>query len=461
MLNRRQLLKRALHTSPLLALGSTVPQFLARTAQAAAATPKNRDKILVVVELTGGNDGLNMVVPYGDDLYQKARPTLGIKKDEVIRIDDLMGLNPALKPLEKMLGDHQLATLQGVGYPNPNRSHSEAMDIWHTADPRGRSRAGWLGQAIGLMPLAEGKIPALGLGDNKLPLALQGAPGGVPNVNPNQEYGLELSWPQFQNDSAAKPAPPPPVVEKKTEKSEKGAAEKAWDPYAADATGDAARKARLDAIAARKRLIHDLTAAAPDRPNSMAQFARRTALETFSTVDRLNELLATARRNGGYFGGNLTGRLQLIARMIQADFGARVYFASLGSFDTHGNQRPDQDKLLGELADALQRFFADLNESGNADRVVLLTFSEFGRRVHENDSHGTDHGAASSLFLAGPRVKGGLIGKHPSLANLEDGDLRFHTDFRSVYATILEDWLHCDSRRVLGEKFDRLPLFRA
>ena len=211
MLNRRELLGGMLRSSPLLALASSVPQFLARTALAAADAKTRQEKILVVVELAGGNDGLNMLVPYGDDLYYRARRSLRIGKEAVIRIDDYLGLNPAMKPLETLLADKRVALVQGVGYPNPNRSHFEAMDIWHTADPTRHSRIGWLGQAIGGMHVAEGKAPALNLASDKLPLALQGGSGGVLTLDPRRRLGLELGKPDTPPRAPADPksdAPP-------------------------------------------------------------------------------------------------------------------------------------------------------------------------------------------------------------------------------------------------------------
>jgi len=444
MFNRRQLLKGMLQGTPLLALASSVPQFLARTALAAADTAANKDRILVVVELAGGNDGLNMLVPYGDDLYHKARRTLRIRKEDVIRIDDHVGLNPAMKPLEKLLADQHLALVQGVGYPNPNRSHFEAMDIWHTADPNRRSRAGWLGQAVGLMPIAEGKVPALNLNEDKLPLALQGSPGGVPTVNPSHGFRLELGTPEAQatvspyTPSIGDPPPHPASYYANQTKATPGA----------------------DSVSIRKRLIRDLTAASLSGAGSMAEFVRRTALETYSTADRLNAILAEVNRENRGDADPLARDLQAVAQMIDAEFGARVYFLSLSGFDTHIDQRKQQDALLGQLAGALNEFFETLLHHGHADRVLLMTFSEFGRRVEENGSGGTDHGSASSMILAGGGVKGGLIGQPPNLGDLEDGDIKFHTDFRRVYATILENWLKCDSRRVLGDAWEKLPLFR-
>lgn len=440
MFNRRELLKGTLQGVPLLALGSSVPQFLARTALAAADTPGSKEKILVVVELAGGNDGLNMLVPYADPLYYKYRQKIGIAKSDVIRINDSMGLNPVMRPLEQLLGSQNLSLVQGVGYPNPNRSHFEAMDIWQSADPSLKSRAGWLGQAIGVMKIREGRVPALNLYGDRLPLALEGAPGGVPTIDPGRGYGLELGGSEVAM----------------TRTSYFGSITSTKIMPKADAAKAAAGS--VDSAAAREKLIRDLTAGSSARNGSMADFVRRTALESYSTADRLKKILADVNSQP-QFGPQLARRLQLIAHMIDADFGPRIYFVSIGSFDTHTDQRRQQDALLGQLANAINQFFNTLRPGGNADRVLLMTFSEFGRRVQENGGAGTDHGSASTMIMAGGGLKSSLVGQAPRLDDLADGDVKFQIDFRRVYATILEDWLKCDSRRVLGEAWQKVPMF--
>lgn len=433
MFNRREMLRGMLQGMPLLAMAANVPDFLTRTAWAAADAPANKDKILVVLELTGGNDGLNMLVPYADPLYHKARPTIGVRKNEVIRIDDSLGLNPRLSQLETMLSQHHLSLVQGVGYPNPIRSHFESMDVWHTGDPTRRSRAGWLGQAINALPQAAGKIPGLNLNGNKLPLALQGGPA-VPTINSNLNYGLELGGIDPEDIAKQKPAP--------------------------DAKPDASASAPAPPLSTRQRLVRELTAATPTGPGSMAEFVRRTALDSYSAADRLNQILAKIAGKNAFGLDNLAGRLQTVAQLIDADFGARVFFLALEGFDTHSDQRQQQDTLFSELDGALSSFYATLATAGHADRVLLMTFSEFGRRVHENGG-GTDHGSASTMILAGGQLTGGLVGKPPRLDDLADGDVKFQIDFRRVYATILDEWLKCDSRRVLGDTWEKLPLFKS
>jgi uncharacterized protein (DUF1501 family) len=406
MLSRRRFLTRTLQGSSLVALNAMVPQFVARTAQAAAP---GKDNILVVLELTGGNDGLNTVIPYADDLYHKARPTLRQTKEVVVRLDDHIGLNSAMQGFRPMWDQGHLAVVQGVGYPNPERSHFEAMDIWQSADPKGTITTGWLGRAATETDNHSGGVPILHIGQSRLPLALTGAPGGgAITVNDEHSFRLELG------------------------------------------SGKAAQQK------ARRRLLEELAApASPAAADDLASFVQRRQVQTLTAVETLRELLegpgAVPRRGGG-----LTQNLQLIAGLIARGFGTRIFYVSLEGFDTHASQGPSQGTLLGDLATSVAGFFQTLKTTGHDGRVRLLTFSEFGRRVQENGSRGTDHGAASCLFVAGPSVKGGIVGKHPSLADLDAGDLKFHTDFRRIYATMLDGWLGCDSKAVLGAKWDHV-----
>jgi len=406
MFTRRQFLTRTLRGSSLVALGAVVPQFVARTAQAAAP---GKDNILVVLEMTGGNDGLNTVIPYADDLYHKARRTLRQTKDKVIRLDDHVGLHPGMQGLRPLWEQGQLAVVQGVGYPNPNRSHFEAMDIWQSADPKGLARAGWLGRAAAETNDRSGGVPILHVGHSRLPLAVAGAPGGgAVSVNDHTSFRLELG---------------------------RG---KAWRQKA------------------RRRLLEELSAPSPAAAgDDLVSFVQRRQVQTLTAVEHLRELLegpqAVARQGGG-----LMQKLQLVAGLIAKGFGTRIFYVSLDGFDTHAAQAPAHTKLLTELADAVGGFYRSLKSSGHHKRVRLMTFSEFGRRVQENGSRGTDHGAASCLFIAGPLVKGGVVGRHPSLADLDADDLKFHTDFRRVYATLLDGWLGCDSKAVLGARWEHV-----
>jgi uncharacterized protein (DUF1501 family) len=404
MWTRRQFLTHALKGSSLVALSAVVPQFVARTAQAAAP---GKDNILVVLELTGGNDGLNTVIPYADDLYHKARPTLRQTKDVVVRLDDHVGLHSAMQGLRPLWQQGQLAVVQGVGYPNSERSHFESMDVWQSAAPQRKVTTGWLGRAAAETDNRSGGVPILHVGA-RLPLAVTGAPGGgAVTVNDQNSFRLELR-------------------------------------------GD--RPGRQ----ARRRLLEDLAKpAGPAGKDDLASFVQRRQVETLTAVETLRDLLegphAVARPGSG-----LGAKLQLIAGLIARGFGTRIFYVNLESFDTHSDQGPTHSTLLGELANSVAGFFQALKATGHDRRVRLMTFSEFGRRVQENGSRGTDHGAASCLFVAGPSVNGGVVGKHPSLADLDAGDLKFHTDFRRVYATLLDGWLGCDGKAVLGAAWDHV-----
>jgi uncharacterized protein (DUF1501 family) len=407
MFNRRQFLVRTLRGSSLVALSSVVPQFVARTAQAAAP---GKDNILVVLEMTGGNDGLNTVIPYADDLYQKARPTLRHKKDQVFRLDDHVGLHPSMGPgLGALWQQGRLAVMQGVGYPNPDRSHFEAMDIWQSADPKRLTKTGWLGRAAVEINDTSGGVPVLHLGANGLPLALAGAPsGGAVSIKDQSSFRLDMG-------------------------------------------GGSAKRNQ-----SRRKLLDDLAKPATKTGgDDLLEFVQRRQVQTLTAVERLRELLEGPNAVQAQ-GGGLNQKLQLIAGLIAKGFGTRIFYANLDGFDTHAEQGPTHANLLGELAGAINGFFQTLKASGHDGRVRLMTFSEFGRRVNENGSRGTDHGAASCLFVAGPSVKGGVVGKHPSLADLDAGDLKFHTDFRRIYATQLDGWLGCDSKVVLGAKWDHV-----
>jgi uncharacterized protein (DUF1501 family) len=392
----------------MLALGAGAPEFFRRVAYAAPKSdqPGGKQTVLVVVQLSGGNDGLNTVIPYADPAYAAARPTLKQPTAEIKRINDALGFHPALGGFAKLLESSQLAIVQGVGYPNPNRSHFESMDIWHKATPAKEQIFGWLGRTL---PKLGSAGVALQIGDDQPPLALIGATGNAPNLRSLEGYQLIVS-------QGGDNQPKRQVIEK-----------------LADTSGGS---------------------------GSLRDLVRQSARETYRSAASLRDVSQNYKSSVSYPASGLGGRLKLIAQLIDAGVPERVYYTSLGGFDTHAVQAKSHAGLLSQLGDALAAFQSDLTEHGHAQRVVTLTFSEFGRRVLENGSQGTDHGAAAPLFLAGGAVQAGPLGAHPSLADLDDGDLKFHTDFRSVYATVLERWLGVASREILGAEYPLLPLFR-
>lgn len=405
--NRRRFLQSSLGASALLSASATVPDLVARTA--IAASQKSGENILVVVQLSGGNDGLNTVVPYADPLYDKNRIALRIDRASVLKLDDEVGLHPNLKSFAKLAEQGRLAVVQGVGYPNPDRSHFSSMDVWHTAErnPQ-RQRDGWLGRTVELTTRAAGAAaPALHLGGGPLPPALASRTVAIPSVESLDGFKL--------------------------------AGRRGVDLAELREVAQAERRDGGDMLA----------------------FLQRTTLGAYESSERVQAALGLQADAATYPGHRLAQKLKNVARLIDAGLETRIYYVSLDGFDTHANQRQAHANLMTELGESVAAFLADLTERGHIERTTVLMFSEFGRRVKENASAGTDHGAAAPVFLAGGGLRGaGVVGKHPSLEDLDrEGDLKFHTDFRSVYAAILESRLGAASRDILGGNYVPTPLF--
>lgn len=402
---RRDFLKTTIGSSALLSLTTSVPQFLLNaSAQAATVTPRNQN-ILVVIQLSGGNDGLNTVVPYGDDAYQANRFTLRIAPSQVLKVDDHTGLHPALKGFARLLEAGKLAIVQGVGYPNPDRSHFSSMDIWQSAQQDASTRStGWIGRYLDRTKAAHTGLPALHFGSGRQPLALVGRDVQAPTISSLADFKLD----------------------------------------------DAGNRRLRDVVRQTSESSHD----------ELLHFLRQTALSAIASSERVQEALRNYRTSVTYPSSRLAQNLRTVAQLIEADLTTRIYYLSLDGFDTHANQGAAHTGLLTEFSAAIAAFIEDLTQHEHDRRVMVMTFSEFGRRVKENASRGTDHGTAAPMFLAGGAVRSGLIGKHPSLTDLEDGDLKFHTDFRQVYASVLEQWLQIDSQAVLGASFQPAPILK-
>jgi uncharacterized protein (DUF1501 family) len=402
---RRGFLKATLTGGSLASLGLTVPQFLTRTAFAAptADKPGAKETILVVIQLTGGNDGLNTVIPFNDELYPKYRPTLKIGKAQVKKLDDRVGLHPSMDGLAGLLQDNSLCVVQGVGYPNPDQSHFRSMDIWQAASTEKEVTEGWIGKALKKLPPA---TPSFHLASNNeiAPLALTGAPARVPSITSLADFQL------------------------KTEA----------------ASGAEKRE---------QRAIIEGTAKSTAGQPGLIDFVRRTAVNTYDSSKRLQEIAKNYQPKVPYPQTPLANKLKVAAQLIDADLGARLFYVSIDGFDTHANQQQAHANLLKQVSDAMTAFYKDLSARGHKDRVLIMTFSEFGRRAKENGSKGTDHGSAAPMLLVGGKVKAGVVGAHPDLAKLEMGNLVHHTDFRQVYAAILDRWLGVDSKEVLGKAF--------
>ncbi len=402
--NRRTFLKQ-FGAASVISLSVAPPRFLARAMDGVQAAPSGGQRALVLIQMTGGNDGLNTLIPHADDAYYRARPGIGIPKNQLLRINDHLGLHPRLAGLKELFDEGKLAIVQGVGYPGPDRSHFRSMDIWQSAQPQMDSpRDGWLGRALEWQvdhdpALAE----ALTLGTDKLPLAFASGRVSVPTFRRLEDMQLV-------------------------------------DGNSPDSH-----------LTPKRETLNRLMTTSHQKTEEL-DFLRRATITAFTSADRMKSLSTTYQSTVEYPATALATQLKLIAQMVVAELPARIYFVAMNGFDTHAQQENGHAALLAELSGAIRAFACDLMGHGLSDRVMLSTFSEFGRRVAENGSLGTDHGAASMLFAMTPD-KGGLFGSHPSLTDLIDGDLKHTVDFRSAYATMLK-WIQIPSEPVLGAGFD-------
>jgi uncharacterized protein (DUF1501 family) len=430
MHTRRLFLQRGM---TLLAATPTIPLFLDNTVMALGGpdAKANQDsgvdgKILVIVQLSGGNDGLNMVVPYADDAYHRARPAIGKKANEVLKINDAIGLNPNLGSLKSLYDSGQMSIVQGVGYPNPNRSHFRSMDIWQTAEPEtDRNLTGWVGRYFD--SCCAGADPK-----NSLDASAGVSIGGMqPLAMKGEKFGA-LS---FERPDGYR--------------------------YKGKAGDDYLTFNKPDEVSVKPNQAKGASSATPALTESdQLNFLSRTALDAQASSDRILRATAAHKPGVNYPRGEFGDGLKTIAAMIAAGLPTRVYYVSLGGFDTHANQNGRHDQLMKALAEGVGAFMSDLKHQKNDERVLVMTFSEFGRRVQQNASQGTDHGAAAPLMLFGSRLRQGIIGKHPSLTDLDAGDLKYAVDFRSVYASILQNWLDAPSKPILGRQFGTFDLVR-
>jgi len=418
----------------------TLPVFLEKTffaldavaADALTQTATGKDgTILVVLQMAGGNDGLNMVVPYADDIYYRSRPKLGLPADKVLKLNSYAGLNGKLTGLKALFDEGHLSVVQGVGYPNPNRSHFRSTEIWQTASDADRNESeGWLGRYFD--NCCAGADPTVGVAiGEEMPQAFAAkTPTGITFSQPEQ-----FRW------------RPSEKVEGRMSAEESFFRQLNGSDGGEETLLTASEGGSIGAIPGKSKT--DL---------STIDFLQRTALDAQLSSDKILAIARKYESNVPYPQGRLAASLSMIARMIAGGLPTRVYYVSQGGFDTHAGQVNAHERLMGELNDALSAFATDLKQQGNFDRVLLITFSEFGRRLVENANGGTDHGAAAPMFIVGGTVKPGLFGKYPSLSDLDYGDLKFNTDFRSVYGTVLDKWLRAPSQVVLGRKFPALPI---
>lgn len=389
-----------LQASSLLTLAPAVPSLFQRMADPAQKTLSER--ALVVLQLDGGNDGLNTVVPFRDEAYRKARPTLQLTGKEVVPIADGLGLHPSLQPLAKQFEGGDLAILQGVGYPQPNRSHFESMKIWHTGKRHpDAGETGWIGRSLDLELPDSSRPASVYAGRDDPPHALQGKISFAEDVDRLEEMFLE--------GPAHAPLP---------------------------SAGVSGRSALLEEVARRQK----------------------SAAETAA---RLHAVGARSSRRGSYPATALGERLRMFSAFLQEDLRYRILYTVHPGYDTHSSQSFAHASLLEDVATSVAAFYDDLREHGLAQQVVTLIFSEFGRCLKENQSRGTDHGTAAPVLLAGPAVEGGFYGTPASLTDLEDGEPKPTLDFRRIYATLLEHWIDLPPAKILGGDFESLPLFQA
>lgn len=374
-----------------------LPKFLKAFETGRLVPPGN--KVLVILQLSGGNDGLNTVIPIRNDIYYKGRPGLGVQKSEALQLTDEAGIHPSLSFFKELYDDGSLGIINSVGYPNPDRSHFRSMDIWQTASESNQYlTTGWVGRYLDAQCDGCGHpTQALEI-DDVLSLAMKG----------DKQKALALTDPK-----------------------------------------------KLFNVGNEKyfRQINE----SHDHEEAAADYLYKTLSETLSSADYIYQQSKRSPALQMYPATAIGKNLKTIASLILSDINTKVYYLSLGSFDTHVGQKIQQKRLFTELNDAIKPFVQDMKKNGRFEDVVLMTFSEFGRRVAQNASGGTDHGTANNMFFVGGGLKQkGLINGMPDLANLDNGDLKYQVDFKSVYATVLSKWLDADAKSILGKEYDLL-----
>lgn len=405
---RRDFIKKSATT---VAAGLAVPPWLAKMVwadsvadNALAASGQTAGRSLIVIQLTGGNDGLNTVVPYSNSIYRSARPVLAHDAGKVLHLTDTVGLSPVMGGMKTLYDQGRLAIVQGAGYPNPNHSHFRSMEIWQTAEPEKLGTEGWVGRYLDAIRSGRtSPLTGINIG-NEASEAFTNAHAAVPSIQGLANFGVVFP-------------------------------------------GNAEGQARTAAL---KQVQLG------DTNTPYGKFFQQTAAETYDSADKITAGIKQYHSTVQYPNSAFGKGMQEIAQLIAANLGTRVYYISTGGFDTHAQQIRRHDQLWQDVSDTLLAFQTDLEQMGAGDHVLTLAFSEFGRRVHENANGGTDHGTASEMFLLGKPVHGGLYGEYPSLSDLDAGDLKYTTDFRAVYATVLDRWLGTNSEIVLGKRYEDL-----
>lgn len=372
-----------------------------------------KNRTLVVVQLSGGNDGINTLVPYSQQEYYDARPNLALDKSEVLQLDGDVALHPNMTGLQSLFKSNHVAIAQGVGYPNPNRSHAESMAIWQTAAPDQSESTGWLGRYLDGARSVDNTINAVEL-DTLLQPTMVGANQRAMAIQNLQTFKVQ---PLMKTQA--------PSVDESTIKA-------------------------LDSIECNSCQEY----------NNLINAMMEAGLDALTASDIVQQASAGYQTSVDYPKNDFANRLKLAAQIVSSSLKPTIVYLQIGGFDTHANQKNTQANLLKTVSDGINAFYQDMTSKDKADDTLVMTFSEFGRRVKENGSQGTDHGTAEPMFLVGGRVNGGLYGTYPSLSNLDsNGDLQYTVDFRQVYTTVLQDWLGADPSQILNSPFQKLNMF--
>ena len=371
-----------------------------------------KNRTLVVVQLSGGNDGLNTLVPYDQQTYYNARHTLALSKGVVLPLNGEVALHPSMPALQALYNDNHVAIVQGAGYPNPNRSHYESMTIWQTASPDETMQTGWLGRYLDTARSLDSSINAVEL-DALLSPAVVG----------EKERAMAI-----ENLQSFRVAP----LTRQTQPSDE----------------------------ATIRALDSIQCGSCQEYNNLVNAMMEAGLDAMTASDIVREAASNYQTSIMYPTNDFSNRLKLAAQVVSSSLKPTIVYLQIGGFDTHASQKNTQASLLKTVSDGISAFYQDMDSKGKADDLLIMTFSEFGRRVHENGSRGTDHGTAEPMFLIGGRVTGGLYGEYPDLSSLDsNGDLIHTVDFRQVYASVLQDWLGVDSTPVLNSQFEKLNMF--
>ena len=409
MQTRRKFIQR----TALVSLAPCIPTFIPKSL--GAAKPSSDDRILVVIQMDGGNDGLNTVIPFKDARYAEVRKELRIPEKEIHKLSDEIGLHPSMKTIAELFKEGRMSVIQGVGYPNPNRSHFESMAIWQHArlDVTQHDSIGWLGRTTDTWyPKNTNGPDSVYVGSESIPVALRGRRSEAMSLSEESDLLLNAT-----------------VAEE--------------------------RQPLRGLNESQKQL-----GAGPGKiADDLSIYVQRSLDSSFESARHFAETSRSASTSEvAYPVSELARKLHLVSRLIQLDGGARIYYVSQPGYDTHSAQLYTHQRLLREFSQGLKAFLDDLKVAKLDQQVAVMAFSEFGRRVQENGSAGTDHGVAGPMFLAGGAVRNGIVGSHPSLTDLDDGDLKTSIDFRQIYSSVLSDWLGV-SADVIGTKSDGLKLF--